>query len=137
MKSTYRLLSIYLDRKPIPVDPPVIGDLSKLDPVQNISEEYNLFDLQVYQRKIDGSILLSSDDYSFVTNIMDQHPWCGRIYIVLDYTTKATVAVTLYVKRILQVVRMLQDRYPQKQFMIVAQHDCLEQFRYTLAQIYA
>lgn len=129
MKSTYRLLSIYLDRTPLPTNPPLIVDMSKLDPIQDIAQEYNLFDLESYQRRVSGSELLSCMGFHAVTRIVDAHPWCERICIVLDYTSRASVAVILYVRRILQLVRMLQERYPQIEFMLATDSELIREYQ--------
>lgn len=137
MKSTYRLLSIYLDRAPLPDHPPNIADLSKLDSVQDISQEYNLFDLECYQRRVSGSGLLSYTGYPAVAAVLDQQPWCERIYVVLDYVARATVATTLYMRRVLQLVRMLQGQYPQIEFTFAADAELAGKFQHLIHQIYA
>lgn len=137
MKSTYRLLSIYLDRTPLPLNPPIIVDLSKMDLLQDMSEEYNLFDLECYQRRVGGGELLSYEEFNAITDIIDRQSWCERICIVLDYTSIAPVAAALYVRRILQLIRMLQERYPQIGFVLGADPEWIDEYRWIVHQIYA
>lgn len=137
MKSTYRLLSIYLDRTPLPVNPPIIVDMSKLDPIQDISQEYNLFDLKCYQRRASGSVLLSYTGGPAVANILDQQPWCERIYVVLDYWSRASVATMLYMRRVMQLVRILQEQYPQIEFMLAAEPGLCVGYQQMVYQAYA
>lgn len=136
MKSTYRLLSIYLDQTPLPVNPPIIVDMSKLDSIQDITQEYNLFDLECYERRVSGSDLLSYQGLTGITNIIDCQPWCAQIYIILDYVSRADVATALYSRRVLQTIRMLQEQYPQIEFMLAADGECIDVYQAMLQQIY-
>jgi len=55
MKTSYKLLSIYLDRKPIPLKKPNLYSKKKEDFLQDIGSDFNLFDTDFFIRKVDCS----------------------------------------------------------------------------------
>lgn len=136
MKSTYRLLSIHLDRMPMPERIPDLVDLAKLDHIQAVSVEYNLFDLKGIRRYVKGSELLSSSGSQGIVNILDRIPWCESLYIMLDYTSRGAAAVALYVRRVLQAVRMLQDRFPQIEIALASEQDMVDDYLRVIRKIY-
>lgn len=113
MKSTYYLVGISWDHKPIPDKLPRIINLS--ENVQDISEDYNLFDLFTYERKILLSTIwnLSLDE---LRNCLLKAKECSSICLVIDFTLQNLEQVSLryYSKRLLQAFQYICDFFQDK-----------------------
>ncbi len=119
MKPSYELLSIFLDQQPLPKQMPQIICQSEVPQCANVEDDYNLFDLPICRRKISGLKLLSAvsleNIIAFVSKLVD----CKEIYIILNYHSISTIALQLFIKRILQAVFLLMSRYPKMKFVFV------------------
>lgn len=81
MKSTYELLSIYLDRQPLPKKIPEIICEYQMPLCSEIEDEYNLYDLPVCFRKISGLKLLSFQSISIALSLINKLVNCKKIYV--------------------------------------------------------
>lgn len=124
MKSTYELLSIFLDRQPLPLLPLRIINLSEVPECSEIGEEYNLFDLPVCKRKISGLKLLSMTSASETTSLVSRLVDCKEIFIVLDYNSTSSVACKLFLKRVLQAATFLISEHLEIDIVLVGSDYC-------------
>jgi hypothetical protein len=120
MKSTYNLLSIYLDHKPVLDTNLHIENNSEFCTISDLSEEYSLFDYPVCCRKVSGKFLLSTNNFSEIECYLNKLPVCHRLFIILDQEPISIVVGQLFAKRILQVAEMIKKRLPSTVLTIVA-----------------
>ena len=115
MKKSYKLLSIFMDRTPIPSEKPVIAYIKNTDHIFDQNMGYGLLDyFGDYQRKISGTKLLSCEDEQSLINILDKLVGCDYIWIYLDFCSNIEVLNGLFVKRMLQFLYYIKCRYPDK-----------------------
>ena len=126
MKLTYDLLSIFLDKQPLPEQMPRIIKQSEMPLCADIEDAYNLFDLPICRRQVLGTKLLSAvsldNMLGFVGNLVD----CKEIFIVIDYQSISETAVELFIKRILQAILILQNKYFEMIFVLVSNNPKFE-----------
>lgn len=120
MKSSYELLSIFLDKQPLPSQLPKIVDQSEVPQCADIEDDYNLFDLPICRRKISGLKLLSAVSPENIMDFVGKLVDCQEIYIILDYHSVSTIACQLFMKRILQAMYLLMCKYPKTNFVLVS-----------------
>jgi len=112
MKSTYKLLNIYLDGQLLPTLAPRIFDAAEVTECCELEEEMNIFDYPVCRRKISGMKLLSFHSEADILNLMGKLPDCKELYIFLDYNSTAKTAYNLFLKRVLQSATIIIKQYP-------------------------
>jgi len=112
MKSTYKLLNIYLDGQALPEQVPRIFDTAKVSECCEIEEEMNIFDYPVCRRKISGMKLLSFRSEADILNLIGKLPDCKELVIYLDYNSTAKTALYLFLKRVLQSATIVLKQYP-------------------------
>lgn len=121
MKSSYKLFGIYLDHAALPAHAPIIEkSTSLIDDFQDIAEPYSLFDLTCYQRKASSDKLLSFESFSEVEKFINQAQGCEKIAIMLDFASIGSPLNVFFLKRLLQLVKMLSDRFPQIAFVLAS-----------------
>lgn len=120
MKSTYRLLSLFLDRQALPDKEPVLADSSEYDETDDICSERNLLDFPVCIRKVSAMFLLGQESFQQVETIIEKVDCRMTLVILLDYHAECEVANRLFIKRTLQMVEMIKKRYPRASFMLAA-----------------
>lgn len=119
MKSTYKLLNIYLDGRPLPTQIPEIVGTAEVSKYYEIEDEMNIFDFPICRRKVSGMKLLSYQSELDILNLVDRLPDCKELLIILDYNSIAEAAQNLFLKRILQVVSLLKTHYPDMNIKFV------------------
>ena len=112
MKSTYKLLNIYLDGQSLPAQAPKIFDVTEVPECSELEEEINVFDFPVCRRKIFGMKLLSYHSEADILNLIDKLPDCKDLVIALDYNSASQAAYNLFLKRVLQLASMIMKQYP-------------------------
>ncbi len=112
MKSTYKLLNIYLDGKLLPAQVPKIVDAASVRECCELEDEITVFDFPVCRRKISGIKLLSYQSEADILNLIGILPDCKELIIFLDYNSTAKIAHNLFLKRVLQVVSLIMTHYP-------------------------
>ncbi|MBR6332397.1 MAG: hypothetical protein IKR78_04615 [Dehalococcoidales bacterium] len=120
MKSTYTLLTICLDRLPIPSCRPVLKQPSDDEIFFDCDMDFCLFDYRCYQRVIRGSMILSCRNQREVNSILDSVAGCDFIWFLLDYWSEVRNASKLFVKRCLQVMELVNNLYPEKDVGFIA-----------------
>lgn len=123
MKSTYKLLSIYLDKQSLPSSSPVIQDVSLWSECADLREDSSVFDFPICKRKVSGKFLLSEDIFLPIQNFINRLLVCHEIIIVWDYESNSLVANLLFAKRLLQLSEILRANNPGIRFMHAAS-DC-------------
>ena len=121
MKSTYKLLNIYLDGQPLPVQAPKIFDAADVSECCELEEEMNIFDFPVCRRRISGMKLLSYQSEANIINLIDMLPDCKELVIMLDYNSTAQAANTLFLKRVLQTALLIMKKYPDMSIIFVVE----------------
>jgi len=119
MKSTYELLSIFLDGQALPMCPPQLISISEVPECSEIGEEYNLLDLPVCRRKISGLKLLSMASEDETTAHVSSLVNCKEILVLLDYSSTSSVPYKLFLKRILQAATFLIRDHPAIAIILV------------------
>ena len=118
MKSTYKLLGMFWDRKEI-----VDANFAVIKKCRNILDyRYvrELFDIGGYVRKIKISELLKANLENEVTAIIKQLRYCDIIVGVIDYFPRVKNAVLrrFVRKRILQVLNYLRMELPNAKIYV-------------------
>jgi len=119
MKSTYKLIGLFWDNRPVPDEFPSIVDFVE---VQDYREEYNLFDLTCYKRKIKLSEILSIEDKQNLNNIILSLKGCDEVYLHIDYipNCESSVVCAFFIRRTMQIYRYIRDsvQYEVQVFVI-------------------
>jgi len=136
MNNSYKLLSIFLDKKPIPEVIPDIVYLKNIETISNYDEEYSLFDLNIYQRKIKGMDILSCSQYEDFEKICFFISDCEKVIIEMDYFSNMHAANSLYMRRLLQAMRMITEKYPTVKVCLGYDNDIVENYAKILEEIY-
>lgn len=119
MKSTYKLLNIYLDGQSLPAQVPTIFDAAEVPECFELEEEMNVFDFPVCRRKISGMKLLSYHSEADVLNLISKLPDCKELVVVLNYNSASQTAYNLFLKRVLQAVFLIMKQYPDMAMIFV------------------
>ena len=112
MKSTYKLLNIYLDGQSLPARVPKIFDVTEVPECPELEEEMNVFDFPVCRRKISGMKLLSYHSEADILNLIGMLPNCKELVIAFDYNSVSQAAYNLFLKRVLQLASLIMKQYP-------------------------
>ena len=112
MKSTYKLLNIYLDGRSLPTQIPKIFDATDVAECCELQEDMNIFDFPVCRRRISGMKLLSYHSETDILSLIDKLPDCKELVIVLDYNSAAQAAYNLFLKRVLQSTSIIMEQHP-------------------------
>ena len=118
MKSTYKLLGVFWDRKEIvETNFDVIRECRDILDYRYVRE---LFDVNNYVRKIKVSELLKANLENDVKVIINQLRHCDKIVGVIDYFPRVKNAVLrrLARKRILQVLNYLRKELPNAKICV-------------------
>ena len=134
MKSTYKILSSHLDGKPLARDVQVKIWGPDYENLFFIEAEYNLFDFPHCKRALLGSNLLM-DNLSLITNQMDQLDNVEELVIKIDYSSPMTPINKLFLKRVLQAVGQLQQRYPDVTYIIAVEDNAFDRTKAIYEQI--
>lgn len=113
MKSTYELLSIFLDNRDLPKPVPQLIALSEVPECADVGEDYNLFDLPVCRRTVSSMRLLSAMSAAEASSLADTISGCREIIVLLDYNSASRIACSLYIKRVLQAITILSEGHPE------------------------
>lgn len=134
MKSTYRLLSIFVDGVDIPCDKPDVYE-ADCNNIFDLYSEETLLDFIVNERKIAGSMLLSCENKDDLESKIQMAGKCDKLWIVLDYYSGMEAADMLYIKRTLQVMTIIQSMYPRLNIAFTASENH-EKFRAQMNKVY-
>lgn len=118
MKNTYRLLGIEWDHDSIPRERPRFVD--KKD-VEIYEVERNLFDLEVYERRIDITTLFT-DTKDNIKGVIDKMEECDVVYINVDYEpfSCADDVISFFCLRVLQVISFVETSIDRQTLRIMA-----------------
>jgi hypothetical protein len=126
MKSTYTLLSIYLDNKPLLRNGFKIESSKNYISIPDIFDEYTLFDYPKCRRKVSGKFLLSTNNFSEIENCLNKLLVCHELIIMFDQNPVSLVVSQLFAKRVLQVAEMIKEQFPCISLTITANPENIE-----------
>jgi len=108
MKSTYKLLGVFWDQRPIPEEFPELVDCEE---IQDYREEYNLFDLAGYRREVKLTELLSIENVEKLNSIIKLLRKCDKAYLHIDYIPRCELPVVcnFFVRRTMQIYRYIKE----------------------------
>lgn len=122
MKSTYKILTVDLDRKPFAKNVPVKIWTAKEENLFGLEAEYNLFDYPYSKRVVFGTMLLMEKLQS-ISNRINQLEFINELIIKIDYYSSLPVINRLFLRRILQAIDQLQKKNPNIVFVIMAEEE--------------
>lgn len=129
MKSTYKLLTIYLDRKPLPSAAPDIIDAEEYCNYADVREEPTLLDYLNGTRTISGRWMLQQDGVEAINTYLNRLLCCRKLYCLLDYNSNSIVANRLFMKRMMQILQVLQATNPDKTIQLISPKENLILFQ--------
>lgn len=138
MKKGYNLLSIYLDKKPIPCQKPNVIIIDTYgDNFFDIEKEYNIIDYyEGYRRKVNSSLLLSKKTETELYSLFKDNK-CNKLLIYIDfYMNVGKTIYMLFVKRLLQVIYLLNSKYSGYEINILIDEEYKRDFCMMLDEIY-
>lgn len=120
MKSSYKLFGTLWDQIP-EIENPLVIVKEKFPCVNNYNVEYNLFDVDSYERKISLKEILTCESDLTFKKIIEKLKSCKVIYIILDYEPqyKTKVITTFLKKRTRQIYSMMSKQIPSAQIILV------------------
>lgn len=101
-----------------------------------MGESYNLFDIPVCYRKASGKVLLSDAETFKMAKDIKKSGMNIRLSIILDYYSNAYVANVLYLKRILQLARMITEEYPKVVVSLAVSPEHTQEFQEIIKSFY-
>ncbi|MDO4501390.1 MAG: hypothetical protein Q4B60_09015 [Erysipelotrichaceae bacterium] len=113
MNTSYKLLSIHLDRITIPSKKYEVHSDEDVNLMQDYSIAYNLFDYDIYQRKISSRIFLQQKNSEELNKLIGSFCGLNRLAIMLDFSSPSSIVEILCIKRILQSMSLLKECYPR------------------------
>ena len=119
MKRTYKLLGLEWDHAPLPQECPAFSTEKE---VQNWNVDRDLFDLQIYERQLLISELMSAEKKNMVRHMLEYVKDCDSVFIKLDYepASEAEAVIKFYVLRLLQIFEFVRTELPiQTQVIII------------------
>ena len=131
MKSTYQILSSYLDGRPLAKDVQVRAWSSEDENLFFIDADLNVLDCR---RVLPGSRLLI-DDLAMISGQIDLLNSLEELVIKIDYCSPMTVINKLFLKRILQAIGQLQQNHPNVVYIIAAEDSDFDRTRTIYEQI--
>lgn len=120
MKSTYRLLSVFLDRRSLPDIAPAIVDATEYDEIDDICSERTLLDYPVCIRKTSALFLLGQQSFKQIEMMIERIDCRMTLVALLDYHVNSTAANQLFIKRTLQMTELIVKRFPQAAVVLAA-----------------
>lgn len=128
MKSTYQILSSHLDGRPLAKDVQVRAWSSEDENLFFIDAEVNILDFPHCRRILPASRLLV-DDLAMISCQIDLLDSLEELVIKIDYCSPMTVINRLFLKRILQAIRQLQQSHPNVAYIIAAEDNDFDRTR--------
>ncbi len=136
MKSTYKLLTIYLDGKPIPFVAPQIKDAEICSKYPDIREESSLLDYFDGARTISGRWMMQQTGAEMINGQLNKLLHCRVIYCLMDYCSASIIAKRLFIKRMLQLLFMIQAANADKTIHLATTADNLDQYQQMINGFY-
>ena len=134
MKSTYQILSSYLDGRPLAKDVQVRAWSSEDENLFFIDADLNVLDFPHCRRVLPGSRLLI-DDLAMISGQIDLLNSLEELVIKIDYCSPMTVINKLFLKRILQAIGQLQQNHPNVVYISAAEDSDFDRTRTRYEQI--
>lgn len=127
MNSTYKLLGVEWDHRPLPQNCPTFTENKPIEPY---STDRNLFDLFKYERRVDISEILSSKADKLKT-IIDTVKECDSIYINIDYEpySQSIDVRSYYYLRVLQAIAYFENNLDDKTVFVMGTESAKEECR--------
>ena len=135
MKSTYRLLSVFLDGKALPGKEPAIMDATEYDETDDIRSERTLLDYPVCVRKTSAMFLLGQQNFNQVEMMIERIDCRMMLVVLLDYYAGCDVANQLFIKRTLQMIEMITKRFPQASVVLASSVSELIYYRILISEV--
>lgn len=117
MKSTYKILSVHLDGKPLAKDIQIKVWSPSDDNLFYIDAERNLLDYPHCRRVVLGSKLLA-DALETISQQVYQLPSIEELVVKIDYCSPIAVTNRLFLKRVLQAIGQLKQWHPDIIYVI-------------------
>ena len=107
MKSTYKLLGVEWDHAPLP---DYLPEFEAIRSIPNYTAERNLFDLDVYERRVDATELLSTSNEER-REIVEWLAPCDYVFLSINYEPTADLqdVELFFYLRIFQCICFLQN----------------------------
>lgn len=134
LKSTYQILSVHLDGKPLAENVQIKPCLPDIENLYYLDDEINIFDYPYSRRIISGSSLLISDIVT-ISNQIDLLNNVDEIIVKIDYYSSTLINIRLFLKRILQAIKQLQFMHSDVTYTIMVEESKLYQFILAYNQI--
>lgn len=122
MKSTYLLIGAYLDGLDIAVNIPLTRNIDDYTQWNDISVEYNLFDSPVCNRRISAMELLDCIDKQEMEKLTGILDICSQLVVVIDCISSGDIVRNFLIRRMLQIIRLIQNMYPRLKIIAVAEN---------------
>ncbi|MBR2659915.1 MAG: hypothetical protein IKE15_00790 [Clostridia bacterium] len=137
MKSTYKLLTIYLDRKPLPSVAPVIVDAGGCSCFVDIREEPTLLDYLNGTRTVSGRWMLRQDSIEMLNIYINRLLNCQKLYCLIDYCSESIIANRIFIKRMLQMLGIIQTINMDISLQFAAPKDKIALFQQISDELYS
>lgn len=121
MKSTYLLVGAYLDGLDIAVNIPLASNIDDYTQWNDVSVEYNLFDYPVCNRRISVMELLDCIDKQEMEKFIGVLDVCSQLVVVVDCISSGDIVRNFLIRRILQLIKLIQNMYPKLKIIAVAE----------------
>ena len=130
MKKSYKLLGVEWDHYKLPYKLPIFIEKRN---VADYSLDYNLFDLEQYERCVNISEVLSSTP-DLLMEVIDKIKNCDCIYINIDYEPVNTSrdVISFYYLRVIQAIAFFETNLEENKIVVMSSQQakkmCLEKW---------
>ena len=119
MKKSYAIPSMYLDRLEATRNLAIEVTTGELVTVAKAGEEDNLFDYPKRRRKVEALTLLAEKDLAGFDKLSAHMNGCHELYVMNDFHTDIPIVWSLYIKRLYQAMKLLEEQHPQLHITLV------------------
>ncbi|MGN1408082.1 hypothetical protein [Lactobacillus sp.] len=135
MKKSYSLLTIHLDRLPLPAKPLRLVASETMSDVLELGSVYCLFDYPVCRRKLSASKMLQTESLLKLRNLVEVQPECTNLVVELDLNCYSEIMNLLFFKRCVQAIQYLKTEFPTLTFWLACPHEDMKMWLDVMDQL--
>ena len=135
MKKSYSLLTIHLDRLPMPAKPLRLVASETVSDVLELGAVYCLFDYPLCRRKLSASKMLQTESLLKLRNLVEVQPECTNLVVELDLNCYSEIMNLLFFKRCVQAIQYLKTEFPVLTFWLACPHEDMKMWSDVMEQL--
>ena len=135
MKKSYSLLTIHLDRLPMPAKPLRLVAGETVSDVLELGAVYCLFDYPLCRRKLSASKMLQTESLLKLRNLVEVQPECTSLIVELDLNCYSEIMNLLFLKRCVQAIQYLKTEFSTLTVLLACPHEDMKMWSDVMEQL--